>query len=204
VTPAAIARLSPASQRYLAVALLALAVVVVLVILLGPVVYLHRRYNAAIEDLSDRLTRYERVAAQAPELRQALEVVKNKDGRRFYLKNTAPNLANAELADLVRTAIENNGGRITTSQNPGSRDEGNFRQITVNVQFFASTPALAKILYALDQQVPYLTVDNMSVRPLNAFRGFKPAPGQEPENNVQLDVSALAYPEPTRPAAPSK
>jgi general secretion pathway protein M len=131
-------------------------------------------------------------------------VMKDKDGRRFYLKNTAPNLANAELSDLVRAAIENNGGRITTSQNPGARDEGSFRQLTVNVQFFASTPALAKILYALDTQVPYLVVDNMSVRPLNAFRGFKPAPGQEPENNVQLDVSALAYPEAPRVAAASK
>jgi hypothetical protein len=71
------------------------------------------------------------------------------------------------------------------------------------VQFFATTPALAKILQALDTQVPYLIVDNLSVRPLNAFRGFKPAPGQEPENNVQLDVSALAYPEPVRPPPPA-
>ena len=204
MTPASIARLSPSAQRNLAIALFALVVVVVLVVLLGPIVYLHRRYDVAIEDLSDRLQRYRRVAAQAPELRQALEVMKEKDGRRFYLKNIAPNLANAELADLVRSAIENNGGRITTSQNPGSRDEGNFRQLTVNVQFFATTPALAKILSALDQQVPYLVVDNMSIRPLNAFRGFKPAPGSEPENNVQLDVSALAYPEATRAAAPSK
>jgi hypothetical protein len=205
MTPAAIARLSPNAQRNLAIALLVVTVVVVLAVLLGPIVFMHRRYDAAIADLSDRLERYRRVAAQAPELRQGLEVMKEKDGRRFYLKNTAPNLANAELADLVRTAIENNGGRITTSQNPGARDEGNFRQFTVNVQFFASTPSLAKILYALDQQVPYLVVDNMSVRPLNAFRGFKPAPGQEPENNVQLDVSALAYPEaPRAPAAASK
>ena len=204
MTPAPIARLSPAGQRNLAIALLVFAVIAVLVVLLGPVVYLHRRYDAAISDLSDRLERYRRVAAQAPELRQALEVMKEKDGRRFYLKNTAPNLANAELSDLVRGAIENNGGRITTSQNPGARDEGSFRQLTVNVQFFASTPALAKILYALDTQVPYLVVDNMSVRPLNAFRGFKPAAGQEPENNVQLDVSALAYPEAPRVAAASK
>ena len=165
---------------------------------------LHRHYNVAIADLSDRLERYRRVAAQAPELRRALDVMKEKDGRKFYLKNTAPNLASAELADLVRSAIENNGGRITTSQNPGPRDEGAFRQMTVNVQFFATTPALAKILNALDTQMPYLIVDNLSIRPLNAFRGFKPAPGQEPENNVQLDVSALAYPEPTRPAAPAK
>ena len=65
-------------------------------------------------------------------------------------------------------------------------------------------PNLARILQALDTQVPYLVVDNMTIRPLNAFRGFKPAPGQEPENNVQLDVSALAYPDAPRPAAPPK
>ena len=44
-----------------------------------------------------------------------------------------------------------------------------------------------------------MVVDNLTIRPLNAFRGFKPAAGQEPENNVQMDVSALAYPEPAKP-----
>jgi len=204
VTPALLARLRPPQQRALALGLLAVAVLLVLAIALGPILLLHRHYDVAIADLTDRLERYRRVAAQAPELRRALDVMKEKDGRRFYLKNMAPNLANAELADLVRSAIENNGGRITTSQNPGLRDEGPFRQMTVNVQFFATTPALAKILQALDTQLPYLSVDNLSIRPLNAFRGFKPAAGQEPENNVQLDVSALAYPEPTRAPAPAK
>ena len=176
----------------------------VLAVVLGPILVLHRHYDSAIADLSDRLERYRRVAAQAPELRRALDLVKEKDGRRFYLKNTAPNLAGAELSDLVRAAIENNGGRITTSQNPGPRDEGHFRQLTVNVQFFATTPALAKILQTLDTQIPYLVVDNLSIRPLNAFRGFKPAAGQEPENNVQLDVSSLAYQDVPRPATPGK
>ncbi len=36
------------------------------------------------------------------------------------------------------------------------------------------------------------------MRPLNAFRGFKPGPGQEPEINVQLDVAAFAFAEPDR------
>ena len=92
--------------------------------------------------------------------------------------------------------IESNGGRITTSQNQGPKDEGRFRQIIVTVQFFASTPALQKILYALEAQPPYLLVENMTLRPLNAFRGFRPAPGQEPEINVQLDVAGFAFAEP--------
>ena len=191
MTPAFAAGLTRPQQRMVAIALLAAVCVLVLAVILGPILLLHRHYDTAIADLTDRLERYRRVAAQAPELRRGLELMKDKDGRRFYLKNTAPNLAGAELSDLVRAAIENNGGRITTSQNPGPREEGRFKQLTVNVQFFATTPALAKILQALDTQLPYLVVDNLTIRPLNAFRGFKPAAGQEPENNVQLDVSAL-------------
>jgi len=200
MTPAFVARLSPPQQRSAAIALLVLAMVLVLLVAVGPLLLLHRHYDGVIADLSDRLERYRRVSAQAPELRRALDVMKEKDGRRFFLKNTAPNLAGAELSDLVRGAIENNGGRITTSQNPSPRDEGRFRQLLVSVQFFATTPALAKVLQALDTQLPYLTVDNLSIRPLSAFRGFRPGPGQEPENNVQLEVSALAYPEAAKPA----
>jgi len=128
--------------------------------------------------------------------------MKQRDGRRFFLKNTAPNLAGAELSDLVRAAIENNSGRITTSQSPAPREDARFRQTFVTVQFFATTPALAKILVALDTQVPYVVVDNLTIRPLNAFRGFKPAQGQEPELNVQMDVSAWAYPELPKAAVP--
>ena len=66
------------------------------------------------------------------------------------------------------------------------------------MQFFASTPNLQKILYALETQQPYLVVENLSLRPLNAFRGFRPAPGQEPEVNVQLDVVGFDFTEPPK------
>ena len=195
---AAIARLSPSRQRSLALALAVGAVVLALSALLVPLVLLHKHYDDTIATLDDRLERYRRVIAQAPEYRKALDAMRAKDGRRFFLKNTAPNLAGAELQELVRTAIESNGGRITTSQNQGPKDEGRFRQIVVSLQFFASTPNLQKILHALEAQPPYLVVENMTLRPLNAFRGFKPGPGQEPEINVQLDVAGFAFVEPDK------
>jgi general secretion pathway protein M len=195
---AAIAKLPPSRQRALALALLVVGAVLLLSVLLLPLLLLHKHYDDTIAALADRLERYGRVAAQAPEYRKALEAMRARDGRRFFLKNTAPNLAGAELQEQVRAAIESNGGRITTSQNQGPREEGRFRQIIVTVQFFASTPALQKILYALEAQPPYLSVENMTLRPLNAFRGFKPAPGQEPEINVQLDVAGYAFVEPDR------
>lgn len=195
---AEIAKLPPSQQRALAVALLVVAVVLLLCAILVPVFLLHKHYDDAIEAIGDRLDRYRRIAAQAPEYRKALDAMQEKGGRRFFLKNTAPNLAGAELQESVRGAIEAGGGRINTSQNQAPRDDGRFRQIVVTVQFFATTVALQKILYAIEAQPPYLQVDGMSIRPLNAFRGFKPAPGQEPEVNVQLDVTGYAMAEPGR------
>jgi hypothetical protein len=195
---AAIAKLPAARQRALAVALFAVAVVLALSVLLLPVLLLHKHYDDAIAALTGRLETYRRVAAQAPEYAKALDTMREKTLRRFFLKNTAPNLAGAELQELVRAAIEGNGGRITTSQNQAPKDEGRFRQIGVNVQFFATTPNLQKVLYALETQQPYLVVENLTLRPLNAFRGFRPAPGQEPEINVQLDAAGFAYAEPEK------
>jgi hypothetical protein len=192
---ALIARLRPSQQRALAIALLVLVVALALALVLVPIAMLHKHYNDRIDALDERLETYRRVAAQAPEYQKALDAMRAKDTRRFFLKNTAPNLAGAELQEIVRAAIEGNGGRITTSQNQAPKDDGRFRQIAVNVQFFATTPALQKVLYALESQQPYLVVDNMTMRPLNAFRGFRPAPGQEPEVTVQLDVVGYAYAE---------
>ena len=160
--------------------------------------WLHKHYDDAIETLADASRdRYRRVAAQAPELRSALDAMREKDGRRFFLKNTAPNLAGAELQELVKAAIEGNGGRITTSQSPAPRDDGDFRQIVANVQFFATTPNLQRILLrARDAAaVPGRRQHHDAARPTRSAASSR-RPGQEPEVNVQLDVSAWAMPEP--------
>ena len=194
----ALTRLTPRQSRALAAGLLAAVVALATGALLVPVILLHQHYASAIESLTDRLERYRRVAAQAPEYRAALDAMREKNGRSFFLKNTAPNLAGAELQEIVRGAIEGNGGRITTSQNPAPKEDGRFKQITVNVQFFATTPNLQKILHTLEIQQPLLIVESITLRPLNAFRGFKPGPGQDPEVNVQLDVAAFAFVEPDK------
>lgn len=186
------APLKPEHSRALALALLFVALFLGLALLLAPFLLLHRHYNAAIDSAQERLDRYRSISAQAPGLQKTLDALREKQGRRFFLKNTAANLAGAELQDLVRAAVENNGGRITTVQITAPREDGRFRQIGLNLQLFATTANLQKILYAIETQQPYLVVDNLTLRPLNAFRGFRPAPGAEPEMNVLLDITGFA------------
>ncbi len=188
-------KLAPERSRALALAVLFVAIFLGLAVLLAPFLLLHRHYNDAIDSAQERLDRYRGISAQGPGLQKALDALRDKQGRRFFLKNTAANLAGAELQDLVRAAVENNGGRITTVQITAPRDDGRFRLIGVNLQLFATTANLQKILYAIETQQPYLVIDNLTVRPLNAFRGFRPAPGAEPEVSVSLDVTGFAIAE---------
>src|SRR5437763_6757276 len=96
------APLKPHQSRAIAVALLVLAIVLVTCIVVGPVMLLHRHYDSTIESLYDRLARYKRIAAQAPQYKQALDALRGKEGRRFFLKNTAPNLAGAEMQGIIQ------------------------------------------------------------------------------------------------------
>jgi len=73
-------------------------------------------------------------------------------------------------------------------QAPSSRDEGRYRQVTVNVQLTANVIALRKILSAIETRTPYIFVDNLMVRS-QVPSNFKPGPGAEPEMFVQFDVS---------------
>lgn len=171
------------------------AAVLLLTVLLGgvaaaiavPAVLLHRHYDQAIEEATDRYQRFRRVASQQAQWRQALDAFKARDVRRFLLKNQAVNLAGAELQDLVKAAIEANGGRIITVQAAQARDDGRYKAIGLNVQMFVSAANLQRILHSLETGLPYLVIENMAIR-ATAFRGYRPNPGVEPDVSVQFDI----------------
>jgi hypothetical protein len=183
--------MSPARSRLVAVGILLLLIATAIAAIAVPAVMLHRRYDTLIADMLDRLQRYRRVAAQQPQWQRVLDELRARDSTRFTLKNQASNLAGAELQDMVRGAIESAGGKIITIQSAQPKEEGRFRQVGLNVQMFAPTAGVQKILYALETQAPYVFIDNLSIR-ATAFRGYRPNPGVEPELNVQMDVSSFS------------
>jgi general secretion pathway protein M len=185
------AAMNPAHGSRLAIALLLGAAIAVVLAVALPVWLLHRHYDNALADNADKLDRYSRIAGTRPEIARQLEAMRNKEPRKFFLRSGAPALSAAEAQEAIRTEVEANGGRLITMQAPTSREEGRYRQISVNVQLTANIFALRKILHAIESHVPYLFVDNITVRsqvPAN----YKPPPGAEPEMFVQFDVSGYA------------
>lgn len=178
-------------SRQLAVALLVAAVAIVVAIVALPFWVLHRHYDLAIADSLDKLDRYTRIASTRPVVAKELEAMRGKDTRRFFLRTGAAALSAAEAQEAVRALVESSGGRLITMQAPVSKDDGHYRQVSANVQVQANVFALRKILNAIENNVPYLFVENLTVR-TQVAGNFKPPPGAEPEMFVQFDVAGYA------------
>ena len=178
-------------KKRLAIGLLAGSVALVLATFALPVWLVHRHYDDALEQIEQRLTRYERLAATRPELQAKLEAVRAINSRKYFLKSSAASLAAAEIQERAKNFVEANGGRPISVQVAAPRDDGRFKQLTVTVQLNANITALRKILYAIETSEPYLFIDNVMIRS-QVPPGFKASPGFEPEMFIQFDVSAYA------------
>ena len=146
----AIAAMKPEQSRRAALGILAAVVIVVIAAIALPVWLLHRHYDGALADLSSRLERYNRIAATRPEIAKQLEAMRGKETRKFFLRSGAPALSAAEAQEMLRALVEGSGGRLITMQAPVSKEEGRYRQITVNMQLTANMPAVRKILNAIE------------------------------------------------------
>ena len=180
-------------SRRLAILLAVLAFAAVIAAIGIPVWMAHRYYDKHLAESTDKLDRYRRVAAMRPEVAKQLDSLRTKDTRRFFLRSGAAALSGAEAQEAIRTLVEGAGARLISVQAPPAKEEGRYRQVTVNVQMTANIFALRKILHAIEGYTPYLFVDNLLVRS-QVPGNFKPGPGAEPEMFVQFDVYGYALP----------
>jgi general secretion pathway protein M len=190
--------------RATAAALALLGVLAVIAAVAVPAYLLHKRYDGVIAVSEDKIERYRKLAANRIEQQKAIDVIKAREGARFFLRNTAVNLAGQELTDLVRPIVESNGARLTSIQPATVKEEAGFRLYSLSIGFNATPANLQKTLFALETTLPYLFFENVTLR-ATVPRGFKPAPNQEPEIAAQVEIQAYGIKEspraPARPAA---
>jgi general secretion pathway protein M len=186
--------LSPKQSRALALSLLVLAVSAAVTAVALPTWLLHKRYDGYLEDYTNRLQRYRRVAALRPAIEEGMKAVEARAGRQYYLKSASVAASAAELQGLVTRIIETQNGKIISSQALPAKDEGKTAgpaKAAISIQMNASIMPLLRILHTLESNQPYLFVDQLTVR-AGQGRAYKPVAGVEPEYMVQITVSGFA------------
>ncbi|MFN3628821.1 MAG: type II secretion system protein GspM [Casimicrobiaceae bacterium] len=162
-----------------------------------PAWFAWKRYDTIANDAAEKTERYQRISVNREEYQRALEAVKARESARFFLKNTASTQAGSELTDLVRAAVEANGGRLSSIQPATVKDDSGYRLYTLPVGFVATPANLARILLTLETTLPYLLLEQVTLR-ATVPRGYKGVPNVEPEVSVMLEVQAYGHKDPTR------
>lgn len=159
-----IARLTPVQRRVLALILLLAAIVVVARVLIVPMWNIYSDNRDAIVQMEDSIARYARISAQVGSLRQAMEDLAEADElTRYVLAQESESIAAAALQERVKSIVTTSGGALTSTQVLPAVAEKGFKRVIVNVRMAVSIDALQRVLYELENGLPYLLASDMII-----------------------------------------
>ncbi|TPQ28650.1 type II secretion system protein GspM [Methylomonas sp. EFPC3] len=174
-------------QRWLALGLLAAVVLVVVLAALLPLFNTWLDYREQKETLLFRLQRQQTIAARRDSVAQNLDFLHQQFQQQGYLSDSdTESLASAELQNIIKTAVTDAGGQLTSTQGLPGKTEDGFMRILVKVRMSCSMEALRAVLYALETNVPLLLVDQLDISPV---RGARNRSNNKLEPSSQLNVS---------------
>jgi len=127
----------------------------------------HRDYSAEINDLSEQLGRYQRVAEQRSAYENALQSLQDrKADENLFLEGVDFNEAAAgmseRLSQMIGVQAEDNC-QIVSRQPVRPRVQERFQKVTVNVRMRCGIDDLKKILYSLETGVPMVIADEVTI-----------------------------------------
>jgi general secretion pathway protein M len=182
--------LTPRARRILALLLLACLVLIPLIAIGVGAWYAHRYYDDVLTKNTRTLKSQTAVNGTRPKLTEAVEALRAKDAKRFFLKAGSAGLVAAEFQDSMKALIEASGARFTQSQPTPAKDVDGYRQIGANFTISGNQASLQKMLHAIEQKEPYVFVENLIFR--SSGYGTRPAGQPEPEHYVQMDLISFA------------
>ncbi len=159
-----IERLSRIQRRILAVLVLLLALAAVVRGLVVPIWTSYLSNSDAIAQSEDNIARYSRLSTQIGALQSAVGELEQADNLdRYVLVQESEPLAAAALQARMKSVVTSSGGTLTSTQVLPTETEQGFKRVIINVRMAVSTDALQRVLYELENNLPYLLTDDIVI-----------------------------------------
>jgi hypothetical protein len=149
-----------------------LALIVAMLVYLGGFHWFVKRHvdlNEQISSLETSVARFKAAVARRPELEERLAELRDERlDNALFLQHSNFNTAAASLVRQLRDTIQTVSEdpelcSVSATQNRVDSDPDRFEQVTVNVRMNCPLPDTVRILYALENNVPLIFVDNLIV-----------------------------------------
>lgn len=159
-----IERLPRLQRRILAAGLLLLLLAVVVRVFVVPVWSTYLSNRDAIVQMEDSVARYSRLSSQIDTLRLAIEELEEADDLdRYALAQESEALAAAALQERIKSVVTKSGGTLSSTQVLPADSQSGFKRISVSVRMGVSIGALQRVLYDLENDLPYLLADDIVI-----------------------------------------
>ncbi len=159
-----IERLPRTQRRILAVLLLLLVLAAVVRGLVLPIWSTYLGNRDAIAQSEDNIVRYSRLSTQIGALQSAVGELEQADNLDPYvLVQKSEPLAAAALQARMKSVVTSSGGTLTSTQVLPTETEQGFKRVIINVRMAVSTDALQRVLYELENGLPYLLTDDIVI-----------------------------------------
>jgi general secretion pathway protein M len=106
-------------------------------------------------------------------------------------KNTSA-LASAELQELIKEAIVDAGGQLSSTQGLPVISKNDFTRIPVSVRMTATIDELRAILYKIETSTPLVVIEQLDIRPMRGVRN-KVTHQIDPSNELSVNFQAISF-----------
>jgi general secretion pathway protein M len=177
-------------QRWLAVGLLMVVVLIISLIVFVPLVSKGLELHNSKNDLIFRLQQYERVLATKETVIASMAQIKQQYDQQEYLNGQETDaLASADMQEFIKKAIVDAGGQLSSTQALPVNNKNKFSRITVSVRMMGSSDVLRTVLYKIETSTPLIIIDQLDIRPM---RGTPNRTTHQIQASNQLNVNFQA------------
>jgi general secretion pathway protein M len=175
-------------SQVLAIGLLVITCVVLFAVVVQP----WRDFRAAQQeytaDLRFQLGRYQQLAERQEEFEAALQSIKSRNGgARYYLAQSKPALASAELEQYLERILRSGNAQIMSTQAVSEAGGGVTPSVAVKVRMRSDLMTLVTLIHRVETGSPTLFVNNLTISAFAAGQLNNPAV-QVQSLDVQFDL----------------
>lgn len=177
-------------RRGLAAAVLVIAIGLLLSATALPLWLANAARQDTLDQLYERMLRYEQIAARDGELLpqyQALKQAQMSAGH--FLKSSTVAVAGADLQRLTKAIATRNGAWVVSTQILPAANEDGFARIALKVRLRGELPAILQSFYDIETDNVFMFLDSISLRENNLRR----RPGQVEMHLMDAEFELIAY-----------
>jgi len=160
-----IEKLDARHRRIIALSILGCVILAVLSVTVLPVWLINANYQSELDQLHDRLQRYQAITSQDPELRRRYtELARAQSSRGHFLNSDSDATAAAELQRIIKEISAANGTQLLSTQIMPATNDGGMVRIALRVRMTGPLPGIMESVYSLESNGVFLFLENFSLR----------------------------------------